>query len=242
MKRTKKLPGKAELLVCGAGIDFPSDITLGTLRALAACDSVVYIHKDRERLLGLLKHVEPAPAAVFPPASGPVPGWAAAAARLRKGEKVAYLTYGHPLVFSDGAGIAAKARAEGWKVRVLPAVSAVDRSLALLFERKGVSDWSSYTVADAGDLVSGMVRPDGVTALALLCADAAIKAYGERFFKALSGVYPDDYPVYLLHCADIMGPESFSSLTAGGLRAAASSIGHRSTLFFPGLRSLPRKK
>jgi uncharacterized protein YabN with tetrapyrrole methylase and pyrophosphatase domain len=232
MKKSAEKLSCPGLVLCGAGIDFLRDVTLGTLAALRNCDSLVYIHQDRARLGELLKLLRPCPKVVFAEPGGYPPGWKAVLAELKKGRRVAYLTYGHPLVFSEGAPLAARCRREGYEVTVLPAVSAADSVLAEVCGRCGVADWRALACADAADVASGRTAlPDA--SLLIFCADALdAKALG-RLFCRLEKAYAPGQAVYLVRCADVMGPAAVKRLKVGELRDSAALLEHRMTLVLP---------
>ncbi|MCX5785096.1 MAG: SAM-dependent methyltransferase [Elusimicrobia bacterium] len=239
MKKVQKRPARGKFFLCGAGIDFLDDMTLGTVRVLRSCDVVFYIHKDRERVTKTLKLVSPGLRIAYADyESIPQPAlWRLIEAELKKGRRVAYLAYGNPLLFSEGGILVDYCRRHGYAFSVVPALSSADNILGVLEEHgKRLLD-KGFSVCKAEELRArpGLLPPAGL--LIIFCASEALKKYGKELFAPIERCYPADHPVYLVRVrsAGLIGKTSFRSLKVKDLRAAAGLIEHRMSIILPAL-------
>ncbi len=217
------------MTICGAGIDFDRDLTLGAAEALRRCDVLVYIHKDKTRLSGILsRYLRPGARTVFRGGDS----WRLVSAELRKGRSVVYLTYGHPSLFSEGRQLEQACRAAGYPVRVLPGVSAAGSLLAELPALGVRDDGLGFCVTSAERFASGRVSPRGLPLL-IFSIENELKEGGRAFFRALLSAYPARHRGWLLRCADVMGPVLAKPVSMAGLKADPGQAGHRMTLLVP---------
>lgn len=221
-----------ELTICGAGIDFDSDITLGAVKALRRCDSLVYIHKDRARLQALLdEYLRPGARTLFP-GGGRGSAWRAVSGELARGRRVVYLTYGHPAIFSEGRELEQACRAAGYRVSVLPGVSSADSLLAALPSLGIPDDGQGFCVTSAAAFAAGG-QPAPAVPLLLFCLEDPLRYGGNALFKALLSAYPPGHKAYLLRSADVMGPLHMARLRLADLKDNPGLAGHRMTLLIP---------
>lgn len=199
----------AKLTICGLGIDRPQDATLGTVQALKESDAAFYIHLDGELMEPFLRtfcsdvRLCREPKFDAPTIERKIELVAAdVCAELEKGRRVAYVTYGHPLTFSDGFNVAKICKAAGHDCRVLPAPSSVDSIIASVGELNGPFS-NSYVVLSAD---AALAKPQALTLqlpVVIMGVDAAASRglYG-RLCGLIESGYPSGAQAYGVRCRD----------------------------------------
>lgn len=118
-------------------------------------------------------------------------------APVRRGARVCAVFYGHPGVYVEPSHAAiARARAEGFAARMLPAISAEDCLFADLGVDPGSRGWQSW---EATEFLLRGCRPDPTAALALWQVDGIGKLDWDlepdpRGLQALADVLGELYP------------------------------------------------
>ncbi|OGS11935.1 MAG: hypothetical protein A2285_10065 [Elusimicrobia bacterium RIFOXYA12_FULL_57_11] len=224
--------------MCGAGIDLPSDITRETVRALRGCDMVFYIHTDTKLLAGNLRLVCPGLRIVFVDCRLPqIALWKLIKKELDKGKRAGYITYGHPLVFSEGEQLIERCRREGYKFRILPAISAVNGILAVLAEQGKLKCGRGFCSLRPKDLLEPGRAWPASHLLIIFCAAEELKEYGHKLWTAIERHYPPGHPVHLVRLAGCEDAQLFHTLKVKALRAQSGRVGHRISLVLPALKS-----
>lgn len=233
--RKIKKTGSGELFLCGVGLDFMNDITLETVSVLRSCDVAFYDQNDRQRLAKALKIVAPGLPITF--IGGQTTDLRVSfdmlLAELEKGRRVAYITYGHPLLFGEGADLADKCLRHGCGFKVVSAVSAIDRLLGVFAERGELLLNSGFSVCYAEDLLDPSRQPHLCSPVIIFCACEALKKHGEKLWLSIERNYPADHPVYLVRLADCIGKTLFRATSVKELRASAGLIEHRASMILP---------
>ena len=200
---------RGTLRVCGLGIDRPHDVTLGTIQALKDSQVAFYIHGDGEslkpflssfcpdvRLIGGETNEAPSDEKRLAFVAGAV------CAELRKGKNAAYVTYGHPLIFSEGHYVLKHCRAAGFTGRVVTAPSSVDSILA---EISDIRDplMRGYYMGMAETMLRPESGPRKGGAAVLLCLDSVVRQgrFGD-FCRRMKAAYPGDHKIFAVKCAD----------------------------------------
>jgi hypothetical protein len=230
-------PAKGRLFICGTGISLPGDLTQETLRVLGACDTVFYLHADGERLqrtlqplcaglrLTLLDHAKTPHRELF----------RRVREELDRGRDTAYLTYGSPLLFSEGEQLAWHCGLHSIPFRVVPAPSSVESVLGALAERGLWVRGEGYCALRPKNLLAS---PDSFSArhmLLVFCAHEELAQYGDKFWRALARRYPARHPVYLVAADPSGGATRCEATTAARLREQADRAEHRMTIVLPAL-------
>ncbi|MFI5361193.1 MAG: SAM-dependent methyltransferase [Elusimicrobiota bacterium] len=233
-------PRNGTLTLCGLGIDRPQDVTLGAMQALKECEVLFYIHGDGERLKPFFRtfcsDIRLYAGARYDRLTTEQKIEAVAAdvcAEMKNGKRVAYVTYGHPLLFSDGFNVLTLCRANGFDGRVLPAPSAVDSILASCGElSEKFSNGYLVCTADAAVLKPGMLKLD--FPVILLCLDAAV---GRGRFGELCGLIEEAYPaghrILAVKCRDSYGETVRLDGRVSDLRGWERKIVHMMSLVVP---------
>ena len=137
MKVQNNDTASADLLIVGAGVNFPEQLTAEALEALTCCEAIFTIVPPAS--LGQLpSHVRQKCVSLWPVYEAGRKrrkNYEAAVEaiwqRIAAGQTIAYLTPGHPLVFdSVSEGLRLRAAADGFRVRVVPGISCIDTILA----------------------------------------------------------------------------------------------------------------
>jgi len=124
--RKKSSPG--QLFICGLGINILQDITLRTREILKSCDAVYCINGDWRKIAGFVKGLCPKfryyDTKDFYALDNKKRIQMAGkdiCAELDKGARIAYLTYGNPMLFSEGSLLLRYCGARGHKGVVITA-------------------------------------------------------------------------------------------------------------------------
>ena len=150
-------PGGARgsLTVVGTGIQLGTQLTAEARACLAQADEVLYLVADPP-VMSLIERVNPNARSLhmhYTPGESRMRAYAAITEeileRVRAGANVCAAFYGHPGVFVRPSHDAiARARAEGYPARMLPAVSAEDCLFADLGVDPGRTGCQSYEATD----------------------------------------------------------------------------------------------
>jgi len=233
----KKKTGKGELLLCGLGIDRPSEVTLATIEALKSCDVAFYIHGDGAIVKAFLEPFCPdvrlfsskRPAAAHK--AKPRLLAEAVCAELKRGRRVAYVTYGHPSLFSDAGNVAFLCRGRGYACRVLPALSSVDGVIAALHAREDFGILGRGFLACLADQAlewDEPGRPD--VAWVLLGVDRLVeRGRFASLCERIQGWYPPEHRAWAVKCADGRGQSILTAGTVAGLRGWETLIRRTAT-------------
>ena len=211
---------KTQLFILGAGIQFPTHLTVETIEALSECKAV-YSNLPQELLSLLPEGISDKSVSLWPLYKD----------RRRRVENyqdvinkvlyetesvgsVAWLTRGHPVVFdSVTTALIRHGRSHKWAVRVKPAISSIDTTLAeLAYEPAG-----GLMILEATGLVRRQVRlnPDMATLLFQPSAFNTEFAHLTReslevnlapLQEYLSQFFPSEHP-----CAFVFSPERASN-------------------------------
>jgi len=205
--------------VVGTGVQAGAHLTVEARIAVERADIVLYLMADavatawiaqlNPRTRSLQRH--------YLPAGRPRTDTYAAISdeileHVRDGLDVCVALYGHPGIFvAPSHDAIARARAEGFQTRLLPAVSAEDCLFADLGVDPGLTGWQSY---EATGFLLGRKRPDSSAALvlwqlgtvgnALATQEAAPVALGE-LVAALLETYPAEHEVVVYEAAAYPG-------------------------------------
>jgi uncharacterized protein YabN with tetrapyrrole methylase and pyrophosphatase domain len=147
--------GRGSLTVVGTGIQLGTQLTAEARACLAAADEVLYLVADPS-VMSLLERLNPSARSLhthYEPGASRMDAYAAITEeileRVRAGVSVCAAFYGHPGVFVRPSHAAiARARAEGYPARMLPAVSAEDCLFADLGVDPGRTGTQSYEATD----------------------------------------------------------------------------------------------
>jgi uncharacterized protein YabN with tetrapyrrole methylase and pyrophosphatase domain len=147
--------GSGSLTVVGTGIQLGTHLTAEARACLAAADEVLYLVAD-PTVMSLLERLNPNARSLhthYEPGQSRRHAYAAITEdileRVRAGASVCAAFYGHPGVFVRPSHEAiARARAEGFPARMLPAVSAEDCLFADLGVDPGRTGCQSYEATD----------------------------------------------------------------------------------------------
>jgi hypothetical protein len=233
------------LTVCGLGIDRPADTSLGTIQALKECDVLFYIHGDGPSLRPFLESFC-RDVRIFVDSGPSAPKTARKIAlvakevclELKKGRNVAYVTYGHPMIFSDGFNVIKRCRAQGYECRVLPAVSSVDAILASSKELYGTFP-NDFVVCSAATVMRTPEMLKLGLPLILLCLEVVSDGgkYG-ALCDMIEAAYPSGQRIYAIKCRDTYGESVCLSGRVRDARAWEGRIVHMMSLVLP--RPAPR--
>jgi precorrin-6B methylase 1 len=130
-------PDIIEICVAGAGVSFPEHLSIETIEALGRC-AVICTSLPEKHLEGLPGDLREKCRSLWPmfiEGRLRTENYTDVVAEvLRTAEtarSLAWLTSGHPLIFdSVSANLVRQARARGWRVSVLPAISSLDTILS----------------------------------------------------------------------------------------------------------------
>ena len=240
-----KTPGrkKGELFFCGIGIERPADASIRTIQVLKSCDVIFYIHGDGNKLKDFFgafcSDVRTYDGSAFKGMGDKarisfVGG--AVCRELKRGRAVAYVTYGHPMLFSDGFNMANDCRSRGYVGKVIPAVSSLDAIMAVLAAEINLFR-RGYQVCLGDDVLKprDFVLSNGTVVLLGLDRIAGAGRF-KSFCERLKERYPPEHVVYGVRCGT--GEEGDVLLTGrvDQLFGWSDQIVHMMSLVLPGLR------
>lgn len=196
---------KGRLILMGAGIHFPHDLSLRTLEWVKRCDTV-FLHPVCKNLEALFKShcrsVQTLKASQEIHSSDSLWRsffWKFVGPRLAEGETVGYMSYGHPLLMADGYLILRQAEKKGYSCTSIPSSSAIDSILsAMSFKPEILTE--VFMVANATHMArTELLNPRIPTILFCLTNIGKI-------FPRISGLigkkYGAQHPVYIVRCGD----------------------------------------
>ena len=235
-ERPKKPAGGASLAICGSGL-FPSrDMTVGSVKALARCRSVFYVHSDHARVARELKELDSRIKLRPIFRGGPVDIhelWAAVKKDLAAGHATGYLTYGNPMLRGEGLELSERCLAENFPVSVFPGVSSIDAILSapgILAQAMS----RGFTLALAADIASGRIKPDPRSTLVIMGAAEELNA---REFAAMHRVLLERLGpgrrVFCVRMDDAQNKGELSACSVACLPASIKRLPHKSTLLLP---------
>ena len=244
--RREAPPKRGTLFVCGLGIDRPNDTTLGTVGTLKNCAVAFYMHGDGKLLEPFLKTFCPDVRLFGGGEFDALPDEkrieivaAAVCAELSRGKDVAYVTYGHPTLFSDGFNVLQACRANGYAGRVLTAPSAVDSILSAALDLVDALS-GGFLVCKADRVLErkNFLKTDFPAIL--LCLDQVVAGgkYGV-FCDRLEAAYPRGHRVFGVKCGDNHGEAVRLSGRVDQLRRWEGKIVHMMSLVLPASRGRP---
>jgi hypothetical protein len=229
--------------VCGLGIDRPHDTTLGTIQALKSCAAVFYIHGDGAALKPFLETFCTDVRLLAGPdfdslsdAKRIAIAADAVCAELSKGKDVAYATYGHPMLCSDGYNVLRLCRSAGYDCRVAAGPSSVDSILAVMDGlAEGFADGHLVCAADA--LVERPQILDAGLPAVLICLDSLVRKGGfGALCSAVEKAFPAGHPVFAVKCGDAHGKAVMLSGRVENLRGWEKKVVHMMSLVLPAYR------
>lgn len=239
MKRKNKASG--ELYICGAGIDRPHDVTLHTIATLKNCDVMFYIHGDWPHMAPFFKEFcrdirtfSGRPFETMTDEARVEFVGKLVCRELRLGLRVVYMTYGHPLIFSDGYNMAEYCRLQGYGCRVIAAPSSIDSILAAMDNRLDLLS-HGFSVCSASRIIkdrSFHLRSDAP--LIVLGLDALVKNEGfDMFCDLIEATYPKGHPIHCVKCRDGSSEKIYLSSNVQRLRGLKNKIVHMMSLVLP---------
>ncbi|MDO8805597.1 MAG: SAM-dependent methyltransferase [Elusimicrobiota bacterium] len=236
----RKKTGTGQLFICGLGVNRVKDMTLQTLKALRSCDAVYYMHGDwravRELLRPLalkLKCFEDEKFYALPNSERVETAGREICGELEKGKTIGYVTYGNPMLLSDGSSILGYCREKGHRGLVITAPSSIDSILGLMTDQYEIFS-RGFHVYHA-EMIIG--RPESLTTAATviaLCVDDCIarKTFA-GFCAQVEAAYPANHRIYAVRCEDGASGNAVLTTTAGGLRKMESRISYMMSLVLP---------
>lgn len=231
-----KSGAKGRLWLLGVGIERPYEITLNTIMALRACGAA-YTQNDTREVRELLETVFPG-LKTIPVSSGrgadpQAATWKAVKADLDKGLEVAYVTYGHPMLFGEGNMMAKKCKEAGYGYRVVTAPSSIDGILTMLQDDLDLCE-RGFSVQNGRSVVAEGAALDPRRGAIVLGINRLMEEnrFG-AFCDALVAAYGAGHPVHALKCGDGYREETRVALTAGTMKSKERELDPASTLFIP---------
>lgn len=192
-KRSTRRGERAQLILTGLGLDYPRQATLEVLQILSDCDIVVNNLAGAEAMEFLSFFCRDVRTVSF---EGEQPqrwadkifGW------IKPGNRVAFVTRGHPLVSGHLAlSLLRRARRRGVEVGCYSAISSVDQMLSLTQEVLSETSWG-LQVMDSQLLLTGKARPQPGLPLLLYLASAPNAPGHRRAVARLCAAVRESYP------------------------------------------------
>lgn len=229
-------PPPEQVLICGLGLGL-AQVTLETLQALKRCSTVFHCFLDKKtaayvrtlcpevRDLGKLSA-----------AGGPGAAEDAVLAAAAPGRTVAFLHYGHPMVFQEDL-LVKRCKAANVPYRVLAALSSLDAVLVAI-GIPPLKDGLQVRRADAVGRGAPLLPESHALILALDRLWDPRNAGVPAFVKYLGTVYPPGHWVKLIHCPDITDAGALREGTqlralAGALKGLRAAARNNTSLFIP---------
>lgn len=191
--------GKGHLLVCGMGVRPPVSLTAEVVQALQSCD-VVYKNVSGDEVSTLVRIVSRRCRPVMFRNPQDVPRTSALLlSEARRGRKVAFLTFGHPLIFGPlGLELLRRAREEGVSCTAFSAFSSIDSMLAGGGQALDFCGGNYQILSVMGqDVLQGVSRLNPKLATLLYFPEAQ-SGDGRRFAgfcRELLGRFPSRHPM-----------------------------------------------
>lgn len=208
---SKSRPPNGSLTLCGLGISRPQDATLAAIEALKRADVVFYLHGDGPALLPFFKAFCPSVTlyarehARLDPHEKLKRLCADVCARLARGKRVVYATYGHPLIFSDAFHVMNACRERGFACSVIAGISAVDAILAVLSSEAKALARGQVSCHAEDVVVRPQILPTGLAAVLLGVDSLAARGLYDRFCARLESHYGATHPIFGVKCGDTAG-------------------------------------
>ncbi|OGS12158.1 MAG: hypothetical protein A2234_11095 [Elusimicrobia bacterium RIFOXYA2_FULL_58_8] len=240
--RKKSAPG--QLYICGLGINFTGDMTTRTMRVLKSCDAVYHTSGDW-RAIGLaLKSLGPKlrcydTADFYAKNNEQRAGIAGReiCAALDKGARIAYLTSGNPMLFSDGSVLMRYCAARGHKSVVVTAPSSIDSILGVMAGKIGIF-LQGFQVVQMGTLIEKRQALAPATTCMVMCVDKATSRNDfKRFCALVEGKYPDSHRIYAVKCGNGGGGDVLLAAKVSEMRGLENKISHMMSVVLPGINS-----
>jgi hypothetical protein len=239
----KAVRKKCALFFCGIGIVRPADTSIRTIQILKNCDVVFYIHTDgsnlREFFGAFCSDVRTFDGSEFAGLSDfeRIAFVGKQICReLKRGRTVAYVTYGHPLLFSDGHNMADECRSRGYVGRVIPALSSLDCIMAVLAEHGNLFS-GGYQLCLADALLDSTDSVQPTRTLVLLGLDRIVKTGRfKEFCDRMSEQYPPAHVVHGIRCGDGTEPDVLLTGRVGRLFRWNDQVVHMMSLVLPGVK------
>ena len=245
----------ADLYLLGSGVLSFLDVTLYTQKILRQCKTVFFLH-DMPTLGRFLKEITPNPVNLLPifyvdgrhrtDIYQDIARHVMEGAELEK--PIAFLSHGHPLVYSSISQLILAACAErGIAVEVVPAVSSLDRmyvDLGLDIAERGLQVFQTSMA-----LGNGIVLNPNVDCIFFQISHAT-SHLAERKRETLPdevtpikeyllAFYPPEHLVYVVESAVELGFESrVTPSELGRLEEVAPVMNYSASLFIPALNAL----
>jgi hypothetical protein len=243
MKAKKAGRGKYALFFCGIGIERPADASIRTIQTLKSCDVIFYIHGDGNKMKeffgAFCSDVRTYDGSVFDGMSDreKISFVSEEVCReLKRGRSVGYVTYGHPMLFSDGYNMANDCRARGYVGRVVPALSSVDCIMAVMAEHANLFN-SGYQLCLGDALLDPTDYILTTRTLVLLGLDRIVKTGRFReFCDRLKAHYPPAHAVYGVRCGDGAEPDVLLTGRVDRLFDWNDEVVHMMSFVLPGVR------
>lgn len=236
----RKKPGKGRLFVCGLGINLLEDMTLRTMRTLKSCDAAYYINGDWRKILVLVKSLCPklryydtADFYALDIEKRAETAGAEICAELEKGKNIAYLTYGNPMLLSDGSNLLRYCGVRGHKGAVITAPSSIDSILGLMADKNELFS-QGFSVCQMSAFGERKEGPDASSACIVMCVDSATARGGfSRFCSKVEAGYPGGHRLYAVKCDDGTGKSLLFAARVKELRGLEKKIPHMTSLILP---------
>lgn len=231
---------RGQLFICGLGINRVKDMTLQTLKTLRACDAVYYIHGDwraaRELLKPLtlkLRFFEDEKFYALPNDERIEAAGREICRELDKGRTVGYITYGNPMLLSDGSSILSYCEEKGHKGLAITAPSSIDSILSLMTEQYEIFS-SGFHVYHAEMIIGQPASLTTAATVIALCVDDCIaRKTFSGFCARVEAVYPPGHLIYAVKCGDGASRSELLTMTAGDLRKLEGKISYMMSLVLP---------
>ena len=231
------------LYLCGTGTDRLRDMTLQTIEVLKASEVIFYIHGDKhldffKRFCPDVRSFDGKALAAMSDAARIDSVGKLVCEELESGKKVAYVTYGHPVFFSDGFHMAQYCMKRGFRCRVIAAPSCLDSISALMLENGVEAFAHDVCILHAGAIAAGSIRLTPAVPTILIGVDSVASAGPFRaLVDRLEAAYPRRHLAYGVRCRDGRQENVFFSTEIERLRDLESRIAPMLSLAIPGVSS-----
>lgn len=220
---------KGELILCGLSIGNPFDASLRTLAVLKRAD-IIFFHDPTPEGLASVRGLGCKVVAL--------PGknnlyWTELKRELGRGRRVAYLCFGHPLMFNGGLSLAQRAARKGFAVSVIPCTTASDHVLALLWR---YPEWfaNGYLIREAGRIAQGKDSfISSVTTIVYTPHRLAAKGKFNAFCARLRRAYPPNHRLYAVQCANGGDPDLIEAVKIKDAQSLADKLTPPMSLVIP---------
>jgi len=243
----QKKNSRGQLFICGLGVNRVKDMTLQTLKTLRACDAVYYIHGDWRAARALLsplalklRFFEDEKFYALPNGERIEAAGREICRKLEKGATVGYLTYGNPMLLSDGSSILSYCEEKGHKGLALTAPSSVDSILSLMTEQYEIFSRGFHVYHAEMILGQPASLTTAATVIALCVDDCIARKTFAGFCARVEAVYPPGHLLYAVRCEDGASRGELLTIPAGELRKMEGRISYMMSLVLPCIAPQPR--